>query len=446
MNEELFDYIKRQGLKPGRSKKQLSSWPTNKCLRFIDKCRDIVNEEKAKGTSIPPFSFMASGSFSGGLHPCIMHECRLKRIDSLARFSSLYADKVIIQNPFAKYHCHSGTKLEEEGKFHLSGDIEVLFKIEPLTKANLMTIANDAFRLCSDCLKEVMQRNKKIREKIRKGEKLLEKEFLVKTKVECKTEFEIPFVFISGPDEIIEHDGLVIVPSRETPFFDTLAKLASTKKCEIKDMKIKRYFFSSLLRPTFEDLLMEDMYTTKGYNSITDRKTDIFIRERLEMNRENIEASILMKNLAHAVPNIENVNIENLVKLRKKEGESLKVYRDKINELLGKVKKGVEEEELKSLFESEICPELNKIDLLFKENKKSAKHSFMRKAIVGTASISIGLFSGLLFPTVGSALSALGGFTFLNALSEDLSKSLQIPKEIKTSKYYFLWKVKKLSG
>jgi len=441
MHEELFDYMKRQGIKLGKIEKEINSWSYERCLNFTDKCNDILESEKIpKGST---FSFVASSSLSGDIIPCTLPDCRLERIDSLARFSALYSDKVLILNPFNKYHFNTKSK-PRSYKLWLIGDMKVLLKIQPLIESDLMWIGSGILHLCSKCYGKLIQQEKKVREKAKQVEDLLVKEYLDKIKVECEMEKSTPFVYVSGPEEIIDHSKHILVPEQNNPFFDVFMKYAS-KNAEIMNIKIKHFLLSTaFIEPTIQYLMIQDTYSRVfKYNSITDRNVDMFIREKLEVQPENIRASNVMRNLNHLVPHVGNVSIKDLIKIRKKEEDSLKVYRDSLNKVLDKVKKGADEEEVKSIFESEIQPELNKLDMLFKKNKKLATQSFMKKALISSGFISIGLFSGL-FPA-SAILSILGGYKFIETVSEDFSKIFEVPKEIKTSKYYFLWKVKNIT-
>lgn len=47
-----------------------------------------------------PFSFLANSSLSGAANPCFHPLCRLARAKALGRFAALYADTVLIRDPF----------------------------------------------------------------------------------------------------------------------------------------------------------------------------------------------------------------------------------------------------------------------------------------------------------------------------------------------------------
>ncbi len=424
--ETLFDYIKKEGIKPERIEKIIFDWSPEKCIKFITNCNDLILYEGEIKDNPSKFNFISSDSLSGGAGTCVYHGCRLKRADSLARFSSLYADKVIIQNPFNR-PCK---KFDFENKLLLIGDLEVLFKIKPLLNNDIISIGRESLCLCKDCLKRQIENEKNLSKKIRDGKKIIIEEYLDKIKI---TYFNsAPSIAISGPIEILEHTTIFTL-KKGNPFFNLVTKMNIGE--EIKDKKIKREVLHWIINPAFNELFLEEFYNTKGYNTITDKNLDIFIREKIEPKEENLETTRILTGLTHTIPSIEKISIDNLIKLRLKEEEALKVYRENINKLVKGVNKKISEEKIKELFSSEIQPILNELDLILEKNKKDASQSFMKKALISGGLLSVGLFSNI------PVLSLLGGFGTLDSISNDLVRRFKIPQQIQTNKYYFLWKM-----
>ena len=57
---------------------------------------------------VSEFSFVSNGRLSGAPAPCPGTKCRVPPARELARFSALYADHVVIRNPFEQYTIHEG--------------------------------------------------------------------------------------------------------------------------------------------------------------------------------------------------------------------------------------------------------------------------------------------------------------------------------------------------
>lgn len=214
----------------------------------------------------------------------------------------------------------------------------------------------------------------------------------------------------------------------------------------IETEEVKKGLIMSLIGPILNDLMSHDMYSDLyGYNLLTNRSVDFVVRSRIESNKDNIRSSSIMEGIRHTLPNIENVSLNDLINLRKDEEESLKVYRNSIDKILTNVSSGAESEEVISLFNSEVIPELNNLDMLFSKIKNDARKNAFRKAIVGTGFISIGLFSGLFPPDIGRIMGAIGGYQFVDAISKDISDLIGVPKDVQTSRYYFLWKANEMN-
>jgi len=443
MNEELFAYIKKQKISPTKIDKEIKSWSFEKCSEFINKCDEMILYKSIPSPTL--FSFVASGSFGGGISDCYMPECRVKKIDSLARFSTFYSDRVLIQNPFDKYHEIKSFKNDPTYlKQLLLGDLKVLFKIEPLIIADLVGISKSQMCFCPECLKKVIKRKKEISSKIKKGEKVLLKKYLDKTNLRCKKISGEMVTYLSGPEELIEHSEQIFILGKEHPLQKYYNKSKATN-FQIKDRNIKKKFLLRYLSPIFEDMLLQDTYSyVHGYNSITNKETDLFVRRNIETVSKNLKISKLMKGLTHAVPNLENISIKNLIDLRIQGEESFKVYRDTVTKVMQKIKIDTDEEEVKSLVQSEIIPEINNLDMLLKNIRKNATQSFIKKMVLGSSYIFLGLFSGFVPTNIGGILAGLGGHKFIEGVTDDLIKKYKIPSEIERSKYYFLWKARRL--
>jgi hypothetical protein len=50
--------------------------------------------------SVSKFDLVGDTAFAGGPYPCREQNCRIRQVDSLAQFAALYADKVLIYDPF----------------------------------------------------------------------------------------------------------------------------------------------------------------------------------------------------------------------------------------------------------------------------------------------------------------------------------------------------------
>ena len=62
------------------------------------------------------------------------------------------------------------------------------------------------------------------------------------------------------------------------------------------------------------------------------------------------------------------------------------------------------------------------------------------------AGVGIGLFNGVLPPTFGECLAAVGGMSFVSGLVKQIEGAVGEPPEIREDSYYFLWKMKTIGA
>ena len=100
------------------------------------------------GTPNRNFSFIANSSLSGGRHPCSYSECRIKKLDELVSFSSLYADEVYIQNPFEEVLIAGPESVNEISRQELIYGIYNYIYLKPLIEKGIIKYAQNMVALC----------------------------------------------------------------------------------------------------------------------------------------------------------------------------------------------------------------------------------------------------------------------------------------------------------
>lgn len=107
------------------------------------------NEEVSRERSI--FAQSASHSLGGGTNECSGFSCRLRKIDELARYSLLYADKVYIDNFLIRYRHFRNYSLLETQKFFCD-DLALLWYLEPFIERGVIKIFTPKSDVCPHCL------------------------------------------------------------------------------------------------------------------------------------------------------------------------------------------------------------------------------------------------------------------------------------------------------
>src|SRR5215216_3414888 len=92
--EALYEYLKKKLKSKKTLHEKISEWNAKQTFDFVMECKELLPTQEEKSTSI--FDFVANSSLSGGRFPCFGPECRLSRVDDVARFAALYSDYVLI--------------------------------------------------------------------------------------------------------------------------------------------------------------------------------------------------------------------------------------------------------------------------------------------------------------------------------------------------------------
>jgi hypothetical protein len=73
-------------------------------------------------------------------------------VESMARFTALYADEVILTDKFDELHDHIDTQYKDVFCMDLAIQVHVLLYLEPIIENGLITFARVAHRsLCTSC-------------------------------------------------------------------------------------------------------------------------------------------------------------------------------------------------------------------------------------------------------------------------------------------------------
>src|SRR5438046_2105344 len=90
------------------------------------------NENAEEQQGIDPFSFFASRSMRG---MCGSFPCRIEKLDFLARYSALYANKVLVPLSLS---VDPGMLSREEAAYELSEASLIFLRLRPLVEAGLV--------------------------------------------------------------------------------------------------------------------------------------------------------------------------------------------------------------------------------------------------------------------------------------------------------------------
>ncbi len=421
LNEEFWSYIQNSD--------------DEEITEFVSMINDLIENSYSSNKESGKFSFIANSTLSGLSFPCGEIECKINSIQSLARNAILYADTIYLQNPFERYLKYK--EFNEKTK----DDLIVLNSIRDLLKEGVFKIAISKVHYCHDCYEKFQENYLQPFEWNLNTVEPLITDYLIKNiDFYLHWDYENIGIELSGNNDLLNHPMVINFLKHVPKNLEKKAKKGERIKLGSADVKksgIPYYLLDEIQR----NLSIQDYYSTYySCHVLTDREFDKKLIKLInkDIYEQNNRQNEILKNLNHIVPFIVEIPIDKLLKLRKNEGESFQVYRDKINSI---VKSDIiTSQDSKQLYLDEIRPELNKMNLTIKNNKKALWGNVQSNVFLASTYISASLFTGI-FGNIDKIVASVGGFGFAKNIGEDIIKMLKKP-EVRNNELYFLWKLK----
>ena len=432
----VYELLASYGLTPAGYRARLESWSEEQTIDFlVTMCEAMLDSHDRQGAR---YSFIANGPMGGDSTRCSDPECRLTRIDETARFAALYADRVLILDPFEQFF--GTTEVTRRLINEISVSIELLHAIRPAAEAGLIGMATGNYCFCKDHYRDFEAHQSDIETACTVLQDQYRDQLSVELRRSTAVENAWEFV-ITGPESLVEHGQFFyIIPKLPE---ELKARLDSDDRYVLsKDDVFDFGFPHRLTQPIVNDLLLQNLYATQGFHYLTDREIDFEVVSAVNDPETTDKSHAMLAGLSHSVPLIPDADLSALVKLRANEGEAFRVYRDKLNGVLGELQSesSLTESRVKQALQDAIEPELNKMDQVVRENKRLLVGQLRQDVVFGAGMVSVGLFSGLLPTNVGQVFAGLGGFRFVTSLLEKANSLAKEPSDVRKNSCYFLWK------
>lgn len=427
---KLFEFLDNKSLTKDADFYQLKKWKNDNLIKFIKEIHQLDLNEKNNSSSI--FSFSANEELSSGRNPCFDIKCRLIKIDELIQFAILYSDNVFIYNPFEKYQ--SIVNWKDFVKMDIINDLIILNYLKPLINKNIIRFAHGYEIRCNSCRNKIISKFEGIIKEI-------ETSILATSRFKLQKINNKYALRISGNADIFGHKETGILLNYESKydkyFYEDDSYILTQE--DIVDLR----FAKNRSEEIMFDLLRQDANVNTLNNNYL-IANNFYLELLHKINNTNlggISPNDIVSGLSHAVPAIRNTNVHNLLSLRENDYESFLVYRDSIRKLINETFEKKDFSDLKSAFNDIVLPELNKINLAVKKNKKILSYKTKKEIIISVGIIGLGVFSGILPHDFGKLFGAIGGCKFAQALISQLIDLNNPEYNILDNKYYFIWKM-----
>jgi hypothetical protein len=369
--------------------------------------------------------------------------CRKQKLDQLASFSALYADEVYIQNPFESILLRGSQSILEVERYEILAGIQNYLYLRPFIERGLIKYATINVNFCEQHSNEIKE---PLAESIGKKEDKLIQALEAHLKQRCKVIFDFadgdkarPFFEITGPEDIIEHGVLYLRAYQPiSEVFTSFMKKEgpyTLSKYEIEDSRV----LDLIIGPIVNDLSTQEWHSAlNGTSYLCDNKTHMKMASKVNSKAYAANSDVFEKSLEHYLPAIYSKDPSVILDLRLSEEEAFSVYRDKLNKFMQE-SSSWSEVEVSKIFRDQLLPEINLIKKKVKDWKSNAREGIAQKLLFSTATVSIGLYEGLLPANIGEIVTAVGGASAVAGTLMEYNKTLREKQEARKNDFYFLW-------
>jgi hypothetical protein len=431
--DDFFTMLERWRVFSGtRPNVEFLSWDFEKVSEFIGECLAMLPYHYQAASS--NFVFTANSSMSGGRWPCAHIGCRLERIESLVQFAALYSDKVLIADPFDGI---GQTRDNERARLMILDNLSILVKLKPLIEIGIIGVAPSIFPLCAECDASAREGSSDLRRQLEEAVADLAQECTQRLTFSSGRRGDDAFVVVTGPDDLVENGehSLHHLPNR-------IARNIGRDGRHIFYPRERRFIVRNLIvDPIVSDLISQQFIARfLRVSYLSNRRRDVDLLRKINKGAERVVSDKMVRALEHSLPVVLGLGPEEIMKLRRRDGEAFQVYRDALDKVL-KSASGDKEESVLEAFNDLVRPEINKIEATVASIKKMARSAIRERIIFGSGLITVGLLANIVPTGFGAAASWLGGAAFANDLLREVSKLIKEPAEVRQSDFYFLWKM-----
>lgn len=462
--KELFDFLAKNRLVNDHQIEStiMHDWSMKDIIDFNDRLCEKIEPHPAGSPDITSFQFIANSSLSGQKRSdCQMWNCRVSKADNLARFASLYSDRIYIPNYFDQY-IHLWEELPEtHARYLYAGDLKVLLTLKPLIENGIIYLINSPdYHFCPDCLSKMFPELAKSIHKLSDSILSWVKSYTKKSSANVLLD-EVDLgsgtcsIVLKAPDDILEHGFAAVVNFTMSKWLLKKVKLAIEQQ-EENDLILstKELFRLGLLQRQVETRVHDvffQQFCSKilGLNAkyITDRDADILVMNTLNEDEEFQHYSEVLQNkLLYELPILQRVPLKMLLEVRAKDHDAFLTYRNTIkhiiNEYIAK-RKPISTNEAQQIYEDLIHPKLCELNSKINSIKSTARKKLARDAIIITSTMGIGLYTGFIPEQIRAITAGFSSIPVIKDIANLACQSIGIPQEIRSDNFYYLWKLSK---
>jgi hypothetical protein len=207
-------------------KKKIAKLHEHLYTSIFERQQSSVTED----TTFDPFSFLASASLRGR-STCPSPSCQLTKLDFLARYTALYANRVLFPLPLS-HPSKIGTVAES--KDELTHSALILLRLRPLVDAGLIVPVVMRTTHCIHVAEWAKKMTGLVHEIADDAAIELQKHFRVMYQAADKSPTGQVTVYIYGPEDFIEHGGGILLVNDEKMWKPKKARVDRFGNAEVR--------------------------------------------------------------------------------------------------------------------------------------------------------------------------------------------------------------------
>jgi len=412
--DDAIELLEAHGLVRDEDSLRLTEFSKTKIMRLHRQLYSAVLDKQEKdydkaeeAGEIDPFSFVASRSLRGG-SDCGEYFCRLKKLDLLGRYAALYATKIILPLPIRH---PASVSSEAEAAQQVSQASLALLHLRPLVDAGLVfPVVMRSFHRCEHALEWANRMIEFMHEVAHDAAKDFQGDFRVRFQLPEKSPTAIPSVYIEGPEDFLEHGGVVVLFDEGEGWRLKSWRYDHDGMVELRGPR-KQLFLDEIFDGIADDTTFYLAYgRNRNARYLASRSGETFLLDLVTRRDDELSASSAALNayMTHVLPLLDGLSLGRLLKIRREERDSFARYRLAMRRILNEVaqkKKRIGKREVRELFREQIEPELAIMrSELYQERRRQ-----LRRIVGGigalAASVALGAF-GKIAPLAAGGIGA----------------------------------------
>lgn len=390
---------------------KIVTMPSKQLRRIHEELFDFVlkaQNERVWGESSPAhdaFSFLASASLRGA-SGCGSIDCVGGKLQFVGRYAALYANELSL--PLRIKHPKPYQELGEVQSW-LIHDLFALLLLRPLVTGGVIVPVVMRTSHCVHEMEFVKESRELVHDFSQFAAKQVLSEFQLSYQKPDNSPSGKPTLYLSGPEEYIEHGGLAQVLDEEPEWLPKRRKFNKDAVMVLRSPH-KQHMVQEIFADMADNITFFLAYGLKRKaRFLSDMPGETEFLDFFNHNDELNAKSIALKQLEHSVPVLMDLPFDTILRVRKQEKEAFDSYREALTKMSAEILASrVSKARAREMMRDAIEPKLKVMKKELKTYRKMRNRRTLAGLATAAAGVMLGAFAGM--PTVAAkAIETIGG-------------------------------------